>query len=207
VNVLRGLYGIVDLPADADADAATALAQALLDGGAGTLQLRMKSAPASQMLAVSEALLPLCKQRGVPFIVNDRLDVALAVAAQGAHLGQDDLPIAAARPLVPAGFVLGISTHNEAQARAAMAGGADYIGFGPCFATQTKLNPDPVVGLEALARVCALGVPVVAIGGITLETVAAVARAGASAAAVIRAVNGAADVVAAARVVGAAFAR
>lgn len=203
---LRGLYGMIDLTPAADADAAERLARALLDGGAAIVQLRMKRALASDQLAAVERLRPLCHARGVRFIVNDRLDVALAGGADGVHLGQDDLPLAAARRVAPGGFVIGISTHDEAQARAAVDGGADYIGFGPCFATSTKENPDPVVGLEALARVCRLPLPVVAIGGITLDRVATVARAGAAAAAVIRAVNGAADVAAAARVVAAAFA-
>jgi thiamine-phosphate pyrophosphorylase len=132
-------------------------------------------------------------------IVNDRLDVALGGGAGGVHLGQDDLPLAAARKLVPAGFIIGISTHDVAQARAALEGGADYIGFGPCFPTATKQNPDPVVGLERLAEVCRLGGRVVAIGGITLERAGEVARAGAAAAAIISAVNGSADVTAAAR--------
>jgi thiamine-phosphate pyrophosphorylase len=215
VIALRGLYGMIDLPAaatltSATADQATAaairLARALVDGGACVLQLRMKDAPAADFHAVARALRPLSRELGVPFIVNDRLDVALAVGADGVHLGQDDLPLAAARPLTPAGFVIGVSTHNEAQARAAVDGGADYLGFGPCFATQSKRNPDPVVGLERLAQVSRLGAPVVAIGGITLETIAAVAATGAAAAAVIRAVNGAPDVAAAARVVTAAFA-
>ena len=99
-----------------------------------------------------------------------------------------------------------MSTHDLGQARAAQSGGADYIGFGPCFPTATKDNPDPVVGLAALAEACRLGVPVVAIGGITVERAGEVARAGAAAAAVIQAVNGAADVSAAARAITAAFA-
>jgi thiamine-phosphate pyrophosphorylase len=206
VIALRGLYGMIDLPAGGDRAAAERLARALLDGGARIVQLRVKDGAAAVMLALTEALVPLCRARGVTFIVNDRLDVALAGGADGAHLGQDDLPLEAARRLAPAGFLIGVSTHNEPQARAAVAGGADYIGFGPCFATSTKRNPDPVVGLEALARVCALPVPVVGIGGITLATVAAVAAAGAAAAAVIRAVNGADDITAAARQVTTAFA-
>lgn len=201
---IHGLYAIVDLPATR---AAHELLASLLDGGASVVQLRMKSASASAMLATARALAPACRARGVPFIVNDRLDVALAAGADGVHLGQDDLPLAAARRVAPAGFVIGVSTHDEAQARAAVDGGADYIGFGPCFATATKANPDPIVSLDTLARVCAFGTPVVAIGGITLATVADVARAGASAAAVIRAVNAAPDVTAAARTVTAAFAR
>jgi thiamine-phosphate pyrophosphorylase len=185
------------------------LANWLLDGGARVLQLRMKRATPAAMLAVVDELRPLCKRREAILIVNDRLDVALAAGAHGVHLGQEDLPLAAARKLVassPAaagGFIIGVSTHNVAQAKAAQ--GADYIGFGPCFATETKENPDPVVGLELLAEVCRLGTPVVAIGGITLDKVGEVARAGAAAAALISAVNAAPDVVAAARAVSAAF--
>src|SRR5438067_497718 len=175
---IRGLYGMVDLPAAGGGVPAGRLARALLDGGARVLQLRMKGGTASAMLAVLDELRPLCRAREATLIVNDRLDVALAGGADGAHLGQDDLPLEAARRVAPPPFLLGVSTHSEAQARAAVAGGADYLGFGPCFPTTTKLNPDPVVGLDALARVCALGVPVVAIGGITVERVAEVARAG-----------------------------
>ncbi|MDB4983417.1 MAG: thiE, partial [Myxococcales bacterium] len=105
-------------------------------------------------------------------------------------------------------MLIGFSTHTRAQALAAAAGGADYLGFGPIFATTTKRDPDPVVGLEALAAVCAaVAIPVVAIGGIGLHAVSSVARAGAHAAAVIGAVDGAPDEAAAARLVGAAFAK
>ena len=207
---LRGLYGMVDLPVEAaSSEAALSLAGALVEGGARIVQLRVKGADARDLVAWARALGPWCRARGVTFVVNDRLDVALAAGADGVHLGQDDLPLAAARPLAPAGFVIGVSTHDEAQARAALDGGADYIAFGPCFPTSSKRNPDPVVGLERLARVCAMAsagaVPVVAIGGITLDTAADVARAGASAAAIIRAVNSAPDIAAAARKVTAVF--
>lgn len=198
----RGLYGMVDLPPSGEGG--TALARALIAGGARVLQLRMKGAEAAPMLAAAGQLRSLCSAEGVTFIVNDRLDVALICQADGVHLGQDDLPLAAARQIAPPGFLIGISTHTLEQARAAAA--ADYIGFGPCFPTATKLNPDPVVGLEALREVCRLPVPVVAIGGIALDAVPAVARAGATAAAVIRAVNGAAEITAAARAVQSAFA-
>jgi thiamine-phosphate pyrophosphorylase len=182
------------------------LARALLDGGARVLQLRMKRGSAADMLAVVDELRPLCRAREATLIVNDRLDVALSGGADGVHLGQDDLPLAAARRLAPA-LVIGVSTHDEAQARAAADGGADYIGFGPCFATTTKENPDPVVGLERLAAVCKLvaPLPVVAIGGITLDHCPDVARAGARAAALISAVNRAVDPVEAARFVASAF--
>src|SRR5262249_49144576 len=140
VIALRGLYGIVDLAGESpDPARALSIAAQLVEGGARILQLRMKQAQAAAMLATAEPLQSCCRQRGATFIVNDRVDVALALGADGAHLGQDDLPLAAARPIGPPGFILGISTHNEAQARAAVAGGADYIGFGPCFPTQTKL--------------------------------------------------------------------
>ena len=200
---LRGLYGMVDLKPGAPP--AGRLARALLDGGARVLQLRMKGATAASMLAVVDELRPLCKRREALLIVNDRLDVALAGGAHGVHLGQDDLPLAEARRIAPS-LIIGISTHDEAQARAAAEGGASYLGFGPIFATASKENPDPVVGLERLAAVCKLPLPVVAIGGITVECAADCARAGAAAVAIISAVSSAPDVAAAARSVVAAFA-
>jgi thiamine-phosphate pyrophosphorylase len=204
---LRGLYGMIDLvPSAANGESALALAGALVDGGARIVQLRLKGVDARDLVSLARVLAPWCRTREVAFVVNDRLDVALAAGADGVHLGQDDLPLAAARSIAPAGFVIGVSTHDEAQARAAIDGGASYIGFGPCFTTASKRNPDPVVGLERLTRLCAASsIPVVAIGGIDLDTVADVARAGAAAAAIIRAVNGAADIPAAARAVTAAF--
>jgi len=204
---VRGLYGMVDLPGpEADVAAATALCAALLEGGVGVVQVRMKSAGARAMLAVCAAVLPLCRAGAALLVVNDRLDVALAAGADGCHLGQDDLPLAAARALAPPQLLLGVSTHDLAQARAALAGGADYLGFGPIFSTRTKHRPDPVVGLEQLAALCREATaPVVAIGGIDLTTVAAVAATAAPAAALIAAVNGSPDVFAAARAAGRAF--
>jgi thiamine-phosphate pyrophosphorylase len=206
---IRGFYAICDLLPDAGPAEAVLLSGMLLDGGASVLQLRMKRAGAAKMLACAEALRALCTARGVPLIVNDRLDVALAVGADGVHLGQDDLPLAAARKIAPAGFVIGISTHDEQQVDAALAGGADYLGFGPCFPTTTKDKPDPVVGLlrlaEAVGRVREHKTPLVAIGGISLARVPDVAAAGADAAAVISAVLTAPDIRAAARTVASAF--
>ena len=118
------------------------------------------------------------------------------------------LPLAEAQRIAAGRLRIGLSTHRSDQAQAAIAGGADYIGFGPIFDTRSKLRPDPTVGLEALRAVCAASpIPVVAIGGITLDTVSAVAAAGASAAAVISAVAGAPDPTAAGRAVAAAFSR
>ncbi|HEY2901380.1 MAG TPA: thiamine phosphate synthase [Polyangia bacterium] len=211
---LRGYYAIVDVtPAELGTGGGAALlarARALLAARPCCLQLRAKGSDAAALRDGARLLLPVCRAAGVPFCVNDRLDVALAVGADVVHLGQDDLPLADARAVLRSTgrpIVVGISTHNLVQARAAAEAGADYIGFGPVFGTASKQNPDPIVGVETLAAVCrAVTVPVVAIGGITLDRVAFVAAAGASAAAVIAAVNQAADPAAAGRQVAAAFA-
>src|SRR5262249_6807721 len=159
-----------------------ARAAALLAAGPCCLQLRAKTDDLTALRAAARPVLAACRSAGVPFCINDRLEVAMVLEVDVVHLGQDDLPLADAlevRALMkgprPA---IGYSTHNLAQALAAAQGGADYIGFGPCFPTVSKANPDPVVGLETLAAVCAaVTVPVVAIGGIELESVPAVARA------------------------------
>src|SRR5262245_41273235 len=137
VKQIRGLYGMVDLPLKGGTTPAGRLATQLLDGGAQVLQLRMKGGSAAAMLAVLDELRPLCRRRSALLILNDRLDVAMAGGAHGVHLGQDDLPLFAARKIAPHDFVIGVSTHNLVQAKAAIAEGADYIGFGPCFATTT----------------------------------------------------------------------
>ena len=152
-----------------------------------------------------------CWRRGVaraasPSSSTIALDVALAAGADGVHLGQDDLPLAAARRSRRAGFVIGVSTHDEAQARAAVDGGADYIGFGPCFPTRDKRTPIRSSASSGSRAVCRWRAPVVAIGGITLDTVADVRAPAPPPPPIIRAVNGAADITAAARAVAAAFA-
>jgi thiamine-phosphate pyrophosphorylase len=208
----RGFYAMLDAAADDldDLDRLAARTRQLLAAAPGYLQLRAKAGSARAMYAAAQRLLSICREAGVPFCVNDRLDVALAAGADAVHLGQDDLPLADARRVrAEVGrpdLVIGFSTHNRAQAAAAADGGADYIGFGPVFSTASKLNPDPTVGVAALAEVCrAVRVPVVAIGGITLDTVAQVANAGAAAAAVIAAVANAADPAAAGRRIAAVF--
>ena len=209
---LRGYYAIVDATAAllAESGALEHRTRQLLDAGPCCLQLRAKETGARAFAAAARRLLPLCRAAGVPFCVNDRLDVALAVGADAVHLGQDDLPLTdALRLRLGAGrpdLVVGFSTHNAAQALAAASAGADYIGFGPIFATSSKLNPDPVVGLSLLAEVCrTVSVPVVAIGGVTPAEAGLLAQAGASAAAVISAVNNAPDPTASGRQVAAAF--
>jgi thiamine-phosphate pyrophosphorylase len=211
-DFLRGYYAIVDArPGPLDVDALAMRAGRLLAAAPCCLQLRAKGAEAAPLYAAALRLRDLCRAARVPFCVNDRLDVALATDADVVHLGQEDLPLDEARRVRDAkaeGMLIGFSTHNRAQALAAAEGGADYIGFGPVFATRNKVNPDPVVGVDALAEVCRLvSIPVVAIGGITLEAVPAVARAGADAAAVIGAIDRAADPAAAGRAVAAAFVR
>jgi thiamine-phosphate pyrophosphorylase len=213
---LRGYYAILDVAPAALVDGGGAGAQLearaarLLAGRPCCLQLRAKGAEAGLLRAAAARVLEACRRAGVPFCVNDRLDVALAVGAEAVHLGQEDLPLADARRAREragaAGLAIGFSTHDRAQALAAAADGADYLAFGPVFATASKANPDRTVGLQLLAEVCrSVSVPVVAIGGITPETAAAVAGAGAAAAAVIAAVDRAADPGAAGLLIGAAF--
>ena len=134
------------------------------------------------------------------FIVNDRCDLALAVEADGVHLGQNDLPLPLARSLMGPDKLIGISTHREADVQAAIAGGADYLGFGPLFPTASKPDHEPVVGLEGLRRVRTLTrLPIFAIGGIAVDNLAAVVEAGADGVAVISAIAQASDVAATVR--------
>ena len=209
---LRGFYAILDAPPSwlGDTEALERRARQLLAAQPCCLQLRAKDASARALAAGAQPLVRLCRGAGVRFCINDRLDVALSVGADVVHLGQDDLPLADALRLRAAAgrpaLLIGFSTQDRTQALAAAAGGADYIGFGPVFATGSKANPDPVVGLEQLAEVCrAVSIPVVAIGGIALGAVGSVAAAGASAAALIAAISTASDPTAAGLQIRSAF--
>ncbi len=143
---------------------------------------------------MAAVLCPLVQKGGGIFIVNDRVDVAKAIGADGVHLGQEDLPLADARAILGPGKLIGISTHTLAQAVEAESGGVDYIGFGPIFPTATKENPGPVVGVDGLREVRArVRIPVVAIGGITAKNAGDVRAAGADGVAVVSAVLAAAD--------------
>lgn len=147
--------------------------------------------------AYAQALLlrKLTRDLGVLFIVNDRCDLALAVDADGVHLGQGDLPLDLARKVMGPDKLIGISTHNPEQVRTATAGGPDYLGFGPIFKPASKVDHDPVVGLEGVKAIRSLTVlPIFAIGGITLDQVEAVIQSGANGVAVISAVLKATDV-------------
>lgn len=180
--------------------------EAALAGGVTVLQLRDKEATARELYETGQRLLPLARRHGVPLLINDRLDVALALGADGAHLGRGDLPLAAARRLAP-GLILGYSVNRPEHLAHAEACGADYVGIGPVFATSTKGDTAPVLGLDGLRRLVAQAhLPCVAIGGITLATAAAVRATGVAGVCVISAVLGQADVAAAARGLRAALA-
>src|SRR5256886_6472000 len=160
-------------------------------GGCRMTQLREKEWPSGRLLPLAERLRERCRGAGATFIVNDRVDLALAAAADGVHLGQDDLPPRAARPLLKSGMILGRSSHSLAQAREARDDGAGYIAVGSMFPTTTK--PDfELVGPELIRKLRGeIRVPVIGIGGITPDNVAAVIRAGADGVAVISAGGGA----------------
>jgi thiamine-phosphate pyrophosphorylase len=178
------LYAIVD--AEASTHPAE-LAERILHFGCAALQLRAKTLDDRALLTLAEHLNAACKRANVPFVVNDRPDIAALIGADGLHLGQDDMRIAEAREIVGS-IDIGVSTHNLQQALEAERGGADRIAFGPVFETATKENPDPVVGLDKLEEVCrAVSHPVVAIGGITPENGAEVIDHGAAQLAVISA--------------------
>jgi thiamine-phosphate pyrophosphorylase len=177
------------------------LARILLDAGARILQLRLKEWSARDFLAAARPIAKLCRDRGAIFIVNDRCDIALLADADGVHLGQRDLPLEAGRRLMGPQKIIGISTSSVELARAAEAGGADYIGFGPMYAGGLK-NIQRGRGLDNLRAVrAAVKLPIVAIGGITEAAVGEVLAAGADAAAIITDVVKAPDIAAKVRAI------
>jgi thiamine-phosphate diphosphorylase len=199
-----GLYVIVD-PAVCGGRAAIEVAQLALDGGARVIQWRDKLRDKGDQLVDARAIRALCREHGAIFIINDHADLAMACGATGVHLGQHDLPIAAVRPMLGDAAIIGVSTNNADEARAAEAAGADYVAVGAIFATATK-DVTRAASLDRLREVkAAVRVPVVAIGGINGTNIASVVAAGADAAAVISAVCAAADVREAAAKLAAAF--
>lgn len=174
--------------------------RAAIAGGATVVQYREKEGTTRRMIEEARALRELACQAGVPFIVNDRVDVALAVDADGVHVGQDDMPAHLARKLMGPGKIIGVSVDNLEQALQAERDGADYVGAGPIFATPTKPDAAPPIGVEGLAEICRrVSIPVVAIGGINAENAGTVIEAGAAGVAVVSAIVAALDVEAAAR--------
>lgn len=192
--VTAHLYGILDL-GYVKPDAVETMTRALVEGGVDILQLRAKHFTASDVESFARTMLPVTRDNGVPFVINDHPHVAAIVGSEGVHVGQDDLSVEEARRIVGPGCFVGQSTHSVAQASAAIAGGADYIGFGPLFATGTK--PDYVpIGLEDIATVQAFAtVPVFCIGGVNLDRLEAVLAAGARRVVVVSAFLCAPDVV------------
>jgi thiamine-phosphate pyrophosphorylase len=195
-DAISGFYAVLDRDDEE-------LARTLV-GEARVLQVRIKPRPGAtaaiehcdpaDLLRVARMARRVCDDAGAALIINDRIDIALAADADGVHLGQTDLPIDDARRIA-GDLWIGISTHDLAQVRAACDAGADYLGFGPIFATTTKHRPDPVQGIEGLraAVAAAAGRPVVAIGGITPANASEIYRTGAHAICAISAVNEARD--------------
>jgi thiamine-phosphate pyrophosphorylase len=162
----------------------------LIEGGARLIQLREKNMPGRAFYEDALEAVQIAHSHGVKIIINDRVDLALALGADGVHLGQTDMPVEAGRRLLGENAVVGYSTHNVAQVEAAMQLPIDYLAFGPIYATSSKQDPDPVAGLKQLALVRSLAgpLPLVAIGGINADNLRAVLEAGADSAAIISAI-------------------
>ncbi|BCA53516.1 Thiamine-phosphate synthase [Nitrospira sp. KM1] len=191
---LSGLYVILDPTVRPERPLDEVLKDAVR-GGARIVQYRNKAASMKQAYGEASALRTIAKAVGATFIVNDRCDLALAVDADGVHVGQDDLPYAEARAIMGPDKIVGLSTHSPAQVEAAARFRPDYIGYGPIFTPLSKTDHDPVVGIEGLRAVRSLiTVPIFAIGGIRAEHVGEIIRAGANGVAVISAVLNASDI-------------
>ena len=172
-----------------------------LDGGVTLVQYRAKTASSAEMYAEALQLKALCDSFNVPLIINDRLDIAMAVGAAGVHLGQDDLPCAAARKILGEDYIIGVSAHNPAEAKAALQSGADYLGCGAVFGTATKADVKKL-GTEGLEAICkAKGLPVVGIGGVTADNYREVRAAGADGAAIVSGILAQPDISATARAI------
>ena len=197
---LHGLYAIVG-----DLDPA-GRAEAVIQGGARVVQVRMKRSPAGAILEAARRIVVLARGRAL-VLVNDRPDLALLAGADGVHLGDEDLPVAEARAILGPGLLVGRTARSAEEAHAALAAGADHVGYGPVFPSATKPLDLAPRGVDALAATCAaVRAPVVAISGITLDNIGAIARAGAAAAAVIGGLFEGGDPRAQAEALAAAFA-
>ena len=165
------------------------LAELAIKGGADTVQFRQKQGTTRELVKTAQQMQAVCTQHNVPLIVNDRADIALAVGATGAHFGQDDMPISIGRRILSSEIIIGASARTEEKILEAITEGADYIGFGPIYGTSSKPDAEAAKGLERLRRMCDIAAcPVIAIGGISIETAGDVIRAGAHGIAVISAV-------------------
>ena len=187
------LYLVADAEFAAGRDL-TALVDAAVDGGVTVVQLRAKRLDGAAFAALAAGLAARLAGRGLPLLVNDRVDIALACGAAGVHLGQDDLPVAVARRLLGPAAVIGVSVNTVEEACQAERDGADYVGAGPAYATSTKETPLAVLGPSGIGRIkAAVRLPVVAIGGIGRANSADIAAAGADGVAVVSAILGAPD--------------
>ncbi len=176
-----------------------AIVEQAIAGGATAIQLRWKRGPLFEAVDLGRALRDICRDAGVLFVVNDRVDLALAVEADGVHLGEEDLPVPEARRIAGDRLIIGYSPPTLVEAVEAERNGADYLGVGPVFGTATKADAGPAIGVDRVAQIVrAVSVPVVGIGGITAGNAPEVIRAGAAGVAVISSVVGAEDVRAAA---------
>lgn len=165
------------------------LAELAIKGGADTVQFRQKHGTTRELVAIAQQMQAVCTRHNVPLIVNDRADIALAVSATGAHFGQDDMPVSIGRRILPKEAIIGASARTEEKILEAITEGADYIGFGPIYGTFSKPDAEAAKGLERLRRMCDIAAcPVIAIGGISVQTAGEVIRAGAHGIAVISAV-------------------
>ncbi|MDO9150653.1 MAG: thiamine phosphate synthase [Methylotenera sp.] len=193
MSVIKGLYAIT--PDEQDTDVLLAKVEAALQGGIGVLQYRNKLANHKLQTQQARALLPLCRQYQVPFIINDSIKLCLTLDADGVHLGADDGNLTEARARLGSNKILGASCYNRFDlAVSAQQLGADYVAFGACFASSTKPNA-PVAGLHLFTQAKAeLNVPTVAIGGITLKNAPLAIAAGANSVAIINAIFNADDV-------------
>jgi thiamine-phosphate pyrophosphorylase len=165
------------------------LAELAIAGGADTIQFRQKTGETMQMIRIAEQIQALCKRGGVAFIINDRVDIAIAAHTDGVHLGQEDFPIPLARKLLGEGAIIGGSAKNVEEARKCFLEGADYIGFGPVYHTSSKEDAGPASGLDLLRQVVEkIPLPIIAIGGINKDNTLLVRETGAYGIAVISAV-------------------
>jgi thiamine-phosphate pyrophosphorylase len=198
VRLPSPLYAILDRSVARGRDLPVLL-EAVLAGGGRLVQLREKTMPLAELFPLARRLARRSREAGALFVVNDRADLALAADAGGLHVGQDDLPAHEARRLLRPGMILGVSTHDETQARRAVADGADYVAVGSIFPTANKAGFQ-LVGPDLIRRVrSVVPVPLVGIGGITVDNASAVLAAGADGVAVISAICGAPDPEAATR--------
>lgn len=204
---MRGIYVITAaglVPGRTHQD----VARAAVEAGARVVQFRQKTGSTRELLALAQDLREITRGSATHLVINDRVDVAMAVGASGVHLGDQDMPVRVARRLLGPEVLLGASVASEEEVREAEAAGADYLGVGPIYPTGTKADAGDAVGLEQIRRFRAItSLPIVAIGGITAAAAAEVAAAGADMVAVISAVAAAQDMAAAVRELRAAFER